>query len=179
VSPSHGHSYAQQVGYYLQQPVSEFLAPSLQSGGPRTTPSGYPGGPVVPPGHVSPKLSRRGLPGGGGMAQNQASSASPYASDNSGLMRTNSGGGPGSGIGHHNAPTTSSPHASPPQGPMSFTRALELTDKMQNVRAPPGRGSGGGVPPSNGPGGGGGPSQDGGDGGNRESVYDVNYEISV
>ncbi len=93
-------------------------------------------------------------------------------------MRTNSG-----GVGHHNAPTTSSPHASPPQGPMSFTRALELTDKMQNVRGvglPPGRGSGGGIPPSNGQGGaGGGLSQDGGEAGNRESVYDVNYEISV
>ena len=113
--------------------------------------------------------------------QSQASAANPYASDNSVLMRTNSGGGGPSGMGqqhHHNAPTTSSPHASPPQGPMSFTRALELTDKMQNVRVPPSRGSGGGnggLPPSNGAG----ASQDGGEGGNRESVYDVNYEISV
>merc|ERR1719430_2914680 len=42
------HSYAQQVvgggsnfqvGYFLQQPVTEYVGPSLQSGGPRTTPS--------------------------------------------------------------------------------------------------------------------------------------------
>ena len=32
------------------------LPQSLQSGGPRTTPSGYPGGPVVPSGHMSPQL---------------------------------------------------------------------------------------------------------------------------
>jgi len=158
VSPSHGHSYAQQVGYYLQQPVSEFLAPSLQSGGPRTTPSGYPGGPVVPPGHVSPKLSRRGIPA-------QSAQSAGYSD-----MRTSSGGAPPC--------TTSSPHASP-QGPMSFTRALELTDKMQNIRGGGGRQSG--PPPPQNNGGGGVVPQDGGEAGNRdrESVYDVNYEISV
>ena len=46
-----------QVGYFLQQPVP---VPTLQSGGPRTTPSGYPGGPIVPSGQLSPKLARRG-----------------------------------------------------------------------------------------------------------------------
>lgn len=37
-SPIRHTSYASQVGYYLQQ-----QPPQLQSGGPRTTPSGYPG----------------------------------------------------------------------------------------------------------------------------------------
>jgi hypothetical protein len=31
-----------------------FYAQALQSGGPRTTPSGYPGGPIVPSGNLSP-----------------------------------------------------------------------------------------------------------------------------
>ena len=142
-SPNHGaHSYAQQVGYYLQQPVSDFLAPSIQSGGPRTTPSGYPGGPVVPPGHVSPKLVRRGLP------------PAPY-SDN--VMRT----------------AAASPHSSPQQGPMTFTRALEVTDQIQ-MRGGGGGGGRGGPPPL--------PNNNvGAEAGenNRESLYDVNYEISV
>ena len=38
-SPIRHSSYASQVGYYLQQQQP----PQLQSGGPRTTPSGYPG----------------------------------------------------------------------------------------------------------------------------------------
>ena len=38
-SPLRHASYASQVGYYLQQQQP----PQLQSGGPRTTPSGYPG----------------------------------------------------------------------------------------------------------------------------------------
>jgi len=183
-----GHSYAQQVGYYLQQqPVSEFLAPSIQSGGPRTTPSGYPGGPMVPPGHVSPKMSRRMPPppplaasqvagGGGGV------SSSPYSEN---VIRTNA----------------SPQHHSPQQGPMSFTRALEVTDKHQ-LRSAAGVGGATGVggggrpqPPipaaasvNHGAGGGGlGSNNNPNNGGgvtdstesNRESLYDVNYEISV
>jgi len=139
-SSSPSHSYAQQVGYYLQQPVSDFMAPTIQSGGPRTTPSGYPGGPMVPSGHVSPKMSRRPPHG-----------SSPYGEN---VIRT--------------AP---SPHNSP-QGPMTFTRALEVTDKIQ-MRGPrppppgthPGQPNNGGGQPDNDP--------------NRESMYDVNYEISV
>lgn len=160
-SPNHmGHSYAQQVGYYLQQPVSEFLAPSIQSGGPRTTPSGYPGGPVVPPGHVSPKLARRGMPLP--HQQQQHPTPSPYSSDN--VIR--------------NTNVTSSPHASPAQGPMTFTRALEVTDKLQM------RGGGRGGPPLPHPQQGQQQQQqqapsEGGAEGNRESLYDVNYEISV
>merc|ERR1719347_878481 len=85
-SPVHPgqHSYAQQVGHFLQQPVTEYVGPnlpSLQSGGPRTTPSGYPGGPVVPPGHVSPKGGvRRGhFPGMGPVGM--PGSSSPYISE--------------------------------------------------------------------------------------------------
>ena len=135
-SPVHSHSYAQQVsrdvvrvegdspsslqvGYFLQQPVP---VPTLQSGGPRTTPSGYPGGPVVPSGQLSPKLGRR--PQG---------HSSPY-SDN--VIRTTS-------------------------GPISFTRALEVTDSLA-----------GGLRGTNG-------GRTGQEGDHRESVYDMNYEISV
>jgi len=147
-SPVHNHSYAQQVGYFLQQPVTEYVGPSLQSGGPRTTPSGYPGGPVVPPGQVSPKAGpRRGPHFGGG----PGSSSSPY-SDN--VMRTIAG-----------------PH-SPPQGPMTFTRALEVTDRVEQgqhlVRGQ-----------QQGPGNGAAVRGETEEGGNRESVYDMNYEISV
>jgi len=129
-SPVHAHSYAQQVGYFLQQPVA---IPTVQSGGPRTTPSGYPGGPVVPPGQVSPKLNRRYM--------GQADS-SPY-SDN--VIRTN----------------TSVPQSS---GPMSFTRALEVTDSLAGMR-----GVNGAPRQMEEPG----PGAD-----HRESVYDMNYEIS-
>jgi len=143
-SPVHpNHSYAQQVGYFLQQPVTEYVGPSLQSGGPRTTPSGYPGGPVVPPGHVSPKAPRRPhFPGQQGPPH--LVNSSPY-SDN--VIRTSSGGPLGPG----------------PQGPMSFTRALEVTDSLQQGRGQQGNH----------------PGQNVGDEGNRESVYDMNYEISV
>jgi hypothetical protein len=113
-SPVHPqqHSYAQQVGYFLQQPVTEYMGPSLQSGGPRTTPSGYPGGPVVPPGHVSPKGLRRQthFPGQAGPPV----TSSPYSDS---VLRTS--GGP------------SSQGGPLPQGPLSFTRALEVTDSLQ------------------------------------------------
>jgi len=146
-SPVHSHSYAQQVGYFLQQPVEQYMGPSLQSGGPRTTPSGYPGGPVVPPGHVSPKVNRRHFP-------SATQNSSPY-SDN--VIRTS------------NHPP---PHSSP-QGPMTFTRALEVTDSIAGL----GHGGGGILRGSNG---GAHPTRQGEEGGdNRESVYDMNYEISV
>ena len=95
--------------------------PTLQSGGPRTTPSGYPGGPVVPSGQLSPKVGRRGY-------------SSPY-SDN--VIRTTS-----------------------TSGPVSFTRALEVTDSLA-----------GGIRAGNGP--------RAGTEEHRESVYDMNYEVSV
>ena len=132
-SPAHGsHSYAQQVGFFLQQSVP---IPNVQSGGPRTTPSGYPGGPIVPPGQVSPKMGRRFGPGHG--------QPEGY-SDNTVIHRT---GGP-----------------QPGQGPLTFTRALEVTDSIAGIQQ---RGQG-----SNG-------AARGGEGEHRESVYDMNYEISV
>ena len=48
---------------------------------------------------------------------------------------------------------------SPPQGPMTFTRALEVTDRAEQQGQGRPRGEEGE--------------------GNRESVYDMNYEISV
>ena len=101
---------------------------------------------MVPPGHVSPKVNRRHFPP-------PAQNSSPY-SDN--VIRTS------------NHPP---PHSSP-QGPMTFTRALEVTDSIAGMGHSGGvlRGSNGGHPaPRQG--------EDGGD--NRESVYDMNYEISV
>lgn len=61
---------------------------------------------------------------------------------------------------------TQGPH-SPPQGPMTFTRALEVTDRVEQGQA---RGQGNGAV-----------ARGGGEEGesNRESVYDMNYEISV
>ena len=62
-SPVRHASYASQVAYYLQQQQQQPPQPQqqstpqppiqLQSRGPRTTPSGYPGGPVVPSGNMS------------------------------------------------------------------------------------------------------------------------------
>ena len=45
-SPVRHQSYASQVGYFLQQQQQQQQQPQpvqIQSGGPRTTPSGYPG----------------------------------------------------------------------------------------------------------------------------------------
>ena len=106
--------------------------PTVQSGGPRTTPSGYPGGPVVPPGQVSPKMNRRYM---------GPTDSSTY-SDN--VIRTN----------------TSVPQSS---GPMTFTRALEVTDSLGGMRGA------NGAPRQM--------EEPGAD--HRESVYDMNYEISV
>ena len=143
------HSYAQQVGYFLQQPVGDYVGPSLQSGGPRTTPSGYPGGPVVPPGQVSPKGGPRRSGGG-----------AHY--------------GPPGGPGYSEQATVRTAMGnsqSPPQGPMTFTRALEVTDRAEAGEQSRQllRHSNGQVPRTS--------EQEQGE--NRESVYDMNYEISV
>lgn len=114
---------------------------------------------MVPPGHMSPKMSRRqaAAPGVGGHH-----GSSPY---NDNVIRT------------AGAAVVASPHSSPPAataaavgqpGPMSFTRALEVTDKIQMRGGRQADLSGGG----------GGQPTDGSDP-NRESLYDVNYEISV
>merc|ERR1719237_1207081 len=145
------HSYAQQVGYFLQQPVTEYVGPSLQSGGPRTTPSGYPGGPVVPPGQVSPKGGPRR--GGGGPHFPHGPVGGPGYSEQA-TVRTCMGNS-----------------QSPPQGPMTFTRALEVTDRAEAGEQSRQllRHSNGQVPRTS--------EQEQGE--NRESVYDMNYEISV
>ena len=101
--------------------------------GDRTTPSGYPGGPVVPPGQVSPKLGRR--------------------SDNV-IHRP--------AAGQLSGQLSGQPASS---GPLSFTRALEMTDSIAGIQQR------GGV--ANGVAGG----REGEE--QRESVYDMNYEISV
>ena len=135
-SPVHstaGHSYAQQVGFFLQQQVP---IPTVQSGGPRTTPSGYPGGPVVPPGQVSPRSGRRQ-----GYMQE---------SDNNSVI--------------HNTRTINNINPGP-GGPLSFTRALEMTDNIAGHRSQD-RVNGGPVRHETDP-------------DHRESVYDMNYEISV
>lgn len=93
---------------------------------------------MVPSGHMSPKMSRR-IPLGGHLS-------SPYSEN---VIRT-----------------SSSPHNSP-QGPITFTRALEVTDKIQmRGRAPPP------APTNN-------SAQTAEGETSRESLYDVNYEISV
>ncbi len=52
--PQQAGSYASQVNYYLQQSQQQQQEQTtLQSGAPRTTPSGYPGGPVVPSGSTT------------------------------------------------------------------------------------------------------------------------------
>lgn len=161
-SPVHGggHSYAQQVncsvlplsypdcrfenefyfqvGYFLQQSVP---IPTVQSGGPRTTPSGYPGGPVVPSGQLEAGHGRR-YPGAGG--------GDPGYSDNV----------------IHGARTSAS------SGPMTFTRAMEVTDSLA---------AGAGQMPNQSGGRANGGPRLGEEGGadHRESVYDMNYEISV
>jgi len=180
-SPVRHASYASQVGYYLQQqqPPQQQPTPQppiqLQSGGPRTTPSGYPGGPVVPSGNMS------------------SPTASASVSAASSL---------------HMAPavgyTTTGRPSTHQQQPMSFTRALEISENIDqqqqqvqqqprggylrtNPNQPgqqPGGGSGqpqslqpptseaGGKQPQN--------SQNNQEDPRRDSVYDMNsYEISV
>ena len=128
-----------QVGYFLQQSVP---IPTVQSGGPRTTPSGYPGGPVVPSGQLEAGHGRR-YPGAGG-------------------------GGGDSGYSEnviHGARTSAS------TGPMTFTRAMEVTDSLAA--------GAGQMPNQSGGRANGGPRLGEEAADHRESVYDMNYEISV
>ena len=94
----------------------------LQCGGPRTTPSGYPGGPVVPSGQLSP----------------QHSSASSQIHQQPHIRSVNQH--PSQAVGYsttgrmsvhqqHTAgtPTTHQQHS---QGPVSFTRALEISESI-------------------------------------------------
>jgi len=112
-SPVRHASYASQVGYYLQQQQNQQQVQQppqqptpqppiqLQSGGPRTTPSGYPGGPVVPSGNMS----------------------SPTATASVSMASS-----------HHMVPavgyTTTGRPSTHQQQPMSFTRALEISENL-------------------------------------------------
>lgn len=151
-SPVRHASYASQVNFYLQQQSQQ--PPALQSGGPRTTPSGYPGGPVVPSGNLSP-------PG-------HFPSSHHHHHHHAGYATTGR-------ISHHQI-----------QQPMSFTRALEVSESLTQQQIQPG--TQGSLPPA-GPAANhtqfpqpgnnievpANPSQEGD---RRESVYDY-HEISV
>lgn len=157
-------SYASQVGYYLQQSQPRIPPQSLnqaqtviQSGGPRTTPSGYPGGPVVPSGQLSPQHHHN----------NPARPTSHHGYSTTGRMSVHQ-------------QTAGGQQQQPGGGPVSFTRAMEMSKsigqslnqhqqagdgtEMQSVQAGGASGGGGGS----------------GQPGDRDSVYDMNsYEISV
>eukprot|EP00095_Tigriopus_kingsejongensis_P007921 maker-scaffold1210_size55525-snap-gene-0.22 protein:Tk07921 transcript:maker-scaffold1210_size55525-snap-gene-0.22-mRNA-1 annotation:"palmitoyltransferase zdhhc5" len=155
ISSSQHASYASQVGYFLHHHQA---LPALQSGGPRTTPSGYPGGPIVPSGHMSPHLNNSGgtsHPMGGGKILTPGYTTTGRLSAH-----------------QQHALQQASAH---PQ-PLSFTKALEVTEGIQRSSA--GAAMTGGLPP----GGHSGVMQAQGNGSdeNRDSVYDLNsYEISV
>ena len=134
------------------------LFQALQSGGPRTTPSGYPGGPIVPSGNLSP-------PG---------HYPSSHHHHHPGYATTGR-------ISHYQQQ-----QQQPQQQPMSFTRALEVSESLQQQQHPPPTGPVAGVGPNpnhhmaqfSGPGvAEPGPGQMT-EGDKRESVYDY-HEISV
>ena len=145
----------------------------LQSGGPRTTPSGYPGGPVVPSGQLSPQHTTVQASQVPQQSHNRTVSQHP-SSQSVGYSTT----GRMSVHQQHSAATS---HQAQNQGPVSFTRALEMTENFakegnlvqsgvgshsQNT----GKNNSSGATGESG-------SQDNQ---KRDSVYDVNnYEISV
>ena len=141
---------------------------ALQSGGPRTTPSGYPGGPVVPSGNLSPP--------------SHYPSSHQHHHHHPGYATTGR-------ISHHQ--TQQLPQQQQQQ-PMSFTRALEVSESISDSMRHQQPGSGLPPPPNagvnpnhhaqfQGPGGvpmEGAQSAGGAEGDRRESVYDY-HEISV
>jgi len=160
-------SYATQVGYYLQQsqpriPTTQQINPAqtvIQSGGPRTTPSGYPGGPIVPSGQpLSPP-------------HHQTSNQRPVSHHGSGAS----------------AGYSTTGRMSVHQQPPTFTRALEMSKSMGQSLNHSGHSAESHQPPAGTEmhqvgGGSGQPVQQGQgeDGSRRDSVYDMNsYEISV
>ena len=136
-----------------------FYFQALQSGGPRTTPSGYPGGPIVPSGNLSPP---------GHYPPSHHHHHTGYATTGR--------------ISHHQQQQQQQQQ----QQPMSFTRALEVSESLSQQ---PGSLPNPGVNPNHhpqfsGPGGAPmDPNQASGvapvhEGDRRESVYDY-HEISV
>ncbi|XP_059090491.1 palmitoyltransferase ZDHHC8-like isoform X1 [Tigriopus californicus] len=171
---SHHPSYASQVGYFLHQ--HHQTLPVLQSGGPRTTPSGYPGGPIVPSGHMSPHLGNAttsSLPGSGAkiMTPGYTTTGRLSAHQTHALLQQQQ---QQQQQQQEHGIVVSSLHQ-----PLSFTKALEVTEGIQRAVNSGNSGS----------------QQQhqqqilpqqqqqqhlGASDDNRESVYDLNnYEISV
>ena len=148
----------------------------MQSGGPRTTPSGYPGGPVVPSGQLSPQHSTAGTSQLHQQQHTRSMNQHP-TSQSVGYSTTGR-------MSIHQQLTAVTPTAHPQhgqQGPVSFTRALEMTENIakegQLVHS-----SSGSQVPNTGKAQAQSSSTDNStqDNQKRDSVYDVNnYEISV
>ena len=134
----------------------------LQSGGPRTTPSGYPGGPVVPSGQLSPQHSTATSQI---HLRNTSQQPSQLQTTPASLGYSTTG---RMSVHQQNAPGAAGP--SHQQGPVSFTRALEMTENLaKDAQVHEGHMPVGGSGDSN-------PQ----DNQKRDSVYDANnYEISV
>merc|ERR1712029_264027 len=160
-SPIRHASYASQVGYFLQQQQQQQHI-QLQSGGPRTTPSGYPGGPVVPSGNMSSPTA----------TTSAAAVAAVAVSSHHPMVPTM--------VGY----TTTGRPSTHQQQPMSFTRALEMTENLDQRGRPQSQQPSVGVPVNQGP-----PQPSSqpldpqsasNEDSRRDSVYDMNsYEISV
>jgi len=166
-SPIRHASYASQVGYFLQQQQQQQQQQpqpiQLQSGGPRTTPSGCPGGPVVPSGNMSSPTA----------TTSAAAVAAVAVSSHHPMVPTM--------VGY----TTTGRPSTHQQQPMSFTRALEMTENLDQRGRPQSQQPSVGIPVNQGP-----PLQPSSqpldpqsasnEDNRRDSVYDMNsYEISV
>ena len=166
---------------FLSRPVfvisqELLLFQALQSGGPRTTPSGYPGGPIVPSGHMSPQMGQNTSQGRKIKLFGPSDRVLKFFSSSisaryvpQGYMTT----------GRLSTHQQQQAQQQQQQQPLSFTRALEVSESIEGRGGGQGqpqsilKNSGGRAPPASGGGAGGG-------GDERESVYDMNaYEISV
>ena len=153
----------------------------LQSGGPRTTPSGYPGGPIVPSGQLSPQHSTATT---SQMLHQQQPQMLRSVSQHPTPQQSSQGYSTTGRMSVHQQlaagpPTTHQQHGQ--QGPVSFTRALEMTENIAKEGQLIHNAQGGQVQNTNkAP-----TATSSGEGGaqdnqKRDSVYDVNnYEISV
>ena len=148
----------------------------LQSGGPRTTPSGYPGGPIVPSGQLSPQHSTATAsqihPQQHPRTINQHPTSQSVGYSTTGRMSI-----------HQQltavTPTAHQQHSQ--QGPVSFTRALEMTENIAKEGQLVQSTAGSQVPNTGKAQATSGSSETTTqDNQKRDSVYDVNnYEISV
>ena len=146
----------------------------MQSGGPRTTPSGYPGGPVVPSGQLSPTHSAATTSQVHHQQQHMRSTSQQPTQQSLGYSTT----GRMSVHQQHASASTHQQHNQ--QGPVSFTRALEMTENIakdgQQIQTHPGSQNQSTIQVQAG----GSVDNTAQDNQKRDSVYDVNnYEISV